>query len=205
MNLPMVFFLSILLVATAVDDREAGFVSLADATDPASAFEFVGIDAGSVVFADGEIRLAGKPRGYLATKVAHTDFTLRFEWKYDLPDGVEPDAFDGNSGILLRIAGPGKVWPMSLQFQLAPDDPGDLFGLESSFVGKIDPQAQRKAVKPPDKWNEGEVELKGDRIVSRINGVEIASGTYPAKAGPIGLQSQGSPIRFRKVRIKLAR
>jgi hypothetical protein len=205
MHLRALLIVPTLLIATALDDREAGFVALVDAADPASTFEFVGIDAGSVVFADGEIRLTGKPRGYLATKAAYNDFTLRFEWKYDLPDGVDPDAFDGNSGLLIRIAGPGKVWPMSLQFQLAPDDPGDLFGLDSSFVGKIDPKAQRKAVKPPGQWNEGEIELRGERVVSRINGVEIASGTYPAKAGPIGLQSQGSPIRFRKLRIKPAR
>lgn len=208
---PFVCFatLAVLLVAFATaEDPETGFVPLVHpgATELAETFDFVAIPPGSVRLLDGEIRIAGEPRGYLATRAKYGNFTLRFEWRYDVSelaaDSPEADGFEANGGVLLRIDGPAKVWPTALQVQLAPDDPGDLIALDGTARTSRDTEALRDAIRSPGHWNEAEITLKGDQISSRLNGAEVASSRYPANSGPIGFQSQGTSMAFRRIRIR---
>jgi len=193
-------FLIILLFSTSAGPDD-GFVSLTG-DDPASSFDSIQLGGESVAFVDGEIRFTGSPRGYLATKTVYGDFILWFEWKFDVPDGADPVAFEGNSGVLLRIKPPHKVWPVCLESQITPDDAGSLFAIDSTFDGETNLEAQRLASRPIGQWNEAEIEMIGKQAVSRLNGHEVARGRFEGPAGPIGFQSQGGAIRFRKVRIK---
>jgi hypothetical protein len=180
---------------------EEGFVSLTG-NDPLSVFDRVKLGVDSVTFADGEIRFTGTPRGYLATKATYGDFALRFEWMFDVPPDADPVKVEANSGVLLRIKPPHKVWPVCLEYQITPDDPGRLFGLGGVFVGETDNDARLRAYRAPGRWNEAEVELIGERVVSRLNGEVISRGTFRGPSGPIGFQSEGGAVRFRKIRIK---
>ena len=64
---------------------------------------------------DGEVRVSGKPDGYFATRDSYRNYVLRFEWMYERPSGLSSDAsFRGNSGLLIHIAGPHKVWPVCI-------------------------------------------------------------------------------------------
>ena len=79
-------------------------------------FVLVGIGPKSVTIQDGEIRVTGRPDGYFATRESYKNYVLRFEWKYERPEGLTSEAaFQGNSGLLLHIAEPHKVWPCCVE------------------------------------------------------------------------------------------
>jgi hypothetical protein len=190
----------------SVRGDDAGFEPLVKGDDPAQ-FTLVGIGPDTISINKGEIRLTGRPNGYFATKQEYENYMLRFEWMYERPDGLASDsAFRGNSGLLVHIVGPDKVWPQSIEVQLANRDAGNIFAIQGSkFTGQKDAAAQQKAIKPVGEWNVEEVVCKGDTITCTLNGVEVARGTgaMPAK-GRIGWQSEGAPIRFRNIMIKPA-
>jgi hypothetical protein len=162
--------------------------------------EAIAIDAGS-----GEVRLTGKPNGYFATRAAYHNYALRFEWKYDRPDGLVTDAaFRGNSGVLFHIAGPHQVWPRCIEAQLMNADAGNLLAVSGARLhASKDAAAQRKAIRPVGAWNLMETTCHDGSIVTAINGVEIARGRMAEPdRGTIGWQSEGTPIRFRKLEIR---
>jgi hypothetical protein len=183
--------------------EEAGFTPLLKGDD-LSVFQLVGIGPDTMKIQDGVIHITGKPNGYFATKEGYKNYVVKFDWMYERPEGLEPGArFDGNSGLLVHIVEPHKVWPRSIEVQLANSDAGNIFAIAGKFQGKKDPAAQKKAIKPVGEWNEEEVTCKDGSIVCKINGVEVARGTgAQPDQGQIGWQSEGRPIRFRNLRIK---
>jgi 3-keto-disaccharide hydrolase len=173
-------------------------------TDPAQ-FELIGLGADSISIVDGEVRLTGMPLGYFATKQEYRNYALNFEWKYDRPEGLKSDAdFRGNSGLLVHLAKPHKVWPTCIQVQLAQADPGSIFAMgEARFQGTVDSEAQEKAIRPVGQWNRTEVTCRAGTISCVLNGVEVAQGEGASPdRGSIGWQSEGRPIRFREMKIR---
>ena len=174
-------------------------------TDPAQ-FELVGLGADSISIDDGEVRLTGMPLGYFATKQEYRNYVLSFEWKYDRPEGLKSDAeFRGNSGLLVHLTKPQKVWPTCIQVQLAQADPGAIFAMgEARLQGTVDPAAQQKATRPVGQWNRVEVTCRAGSISCVLNGIEVAQGEGASPdRGAIGWQSEGKPIRFREIKIRL--
>ncbi len=173
-------------------------------TDPTQ-FELVGLGADSISIVDGEVRLTGMPLGYFATRAEYREYVLSFEWKYDRPEGLKSDAeFRGNSGLLVHLTKPHKVWPTCIQVQLAQADPGSIFAMGTAkFRGTVDTEAQQKATRPVGQWNRTEVTCLAGTISCVLNGIEVAQGEVgPPDRGAIGWQSEGSPIRFREMKIR---
>src|SRR5437867_2149041 len=83
--------------------------------DDLDQFEIVGLKKDAVTIKDGEIRLTGKDHGYVATKDSYHNYILQFEWMYEK---FHAKPTDGNSGLLVHIQGPGKVWPKSIEVQI---------------------------------------------------------------------------------------
>jgi len=165
---------------------------------------------------NGVLICKGQPLGYLHTKKSYQDFTLSLEWRW--APGTEPT----NSGVLLRIAAPPESFlPKCVEAQLQHGKAGDLYGffgadinaepdrleiIESDKIGtfKAVPRLAG-AEKPAGEWNHYEITVKGDTVELKINGelVNKAHG-LDVVAGPIGLQSEGSEIHFRNIRLKPA-
>lgn len=165
---------------------------------------------------NGVLICKGKPLGYLHTKKSYQDFKLSLEWRW--APGTEPT----NSGVLLRIAAPPESFlPKCIEAQLQHGKAGDLYGF---FGANLNAEADRlkiiesekigtfKAVprlggseKPAGEWNLYEITVKGDTVELKINGelVNKAHG-LDVIAGPIGLQSEGSEIHFRNIRLSPA-
>src|ERR1017187_3558574 len=61
---------------------------------------------------NGVIHCTGKPAGYLRTKENFRDYTLAVEWRFVK---IAPKA--DNTGILVHMQSPDKVWPMCVQVQ----------------------------------------------------------------------------------------
>ena len=180
-----------------------GFKPLVKGED-AGQFTLVKLPPESMTIKSGEVRLTGKPNGYFATKDSYKNYTIKFEWMYERPAGLESDAaFKGNSGLLLHIKA-HKIWPEAIEVQLMNADAGNTFGIPpAKFRGKKDAQAQKKAIKPVGEWNAVEVTCKDGAIVSTFIGIEVARGTgADPDQGTIGFHSEGAPIRFRNLMIK---
>jgi beta-aspartyl-peptidase (threonine type) len=173
----------------------------------ATQFELVGIGRDTIrIGDDGEVRVSGKPDGFFATKKEYKNYVLTFEWMYERPEGLKSDSdFQSNSGLLLHVQAPLKVWPRSIEFQLANQEVGQIYPIDgATFDGKWDAPAARKATKPVGQWNREEVTSQDGALTCTLNGVVITRGTKATPAhGRIGWQSEGVPIRFRKLRIKV--
>lgn len=189
------------LASAGADD---GFVALVQGDDPAQ-FDLIGISPETLKIANGEIKVMGKSNGYFATKSEYQNYVIQFDWRYDRPENLTDDArFDGNSGLLLHIQKPHKVWPRSIEVQLMNADSGHTFAIfGAQFRGSKNAEAQKRAIKKVGQWNHLEVTCQDGRITSTINGIEVARGAGAAPdRGHIGWQIEGGPIQFRGIRIK---
>jgi hypothetical protein len=159
----------------------------------------------------GVLVCQGKPLGFLYRGPEVTNFRLVMEYRW--PPGSEP----GNSGIFSRLGEPLKALPRTVECQLKHGDAGDVMGLQGKPIAGGQPRffevkghavagditGVRKmldAEKPPGEWNRVEILAQGPRyqvwinskLVNDVDGVEVTSG-------PIGVQSEGGVIQFRRV------
>jgi len=152
---------------------------------------------------NGEILCSGKPTGFLRTKQQYGDYKLTLEWKW-------PEK-GGNSGVLLRMGGAERVWPLCMEAQLMHKRAGDLIGMGCNFNenkakegGPISytPRMNDSNEKELGGWNRYEITCKGDTIEVSVNGrlQNRATGVTLTK-GYIGLQSEGVPIMFRNIKL----
>ena len=150
---------------------------------------------------DGVIHCKGKPPGYMRTVKDFADYKLHVEWRW--ADGK------GNSGVLLHMSEPDKVWPKSIECQLMSGNAGD-FWLIGTMVkehggrkGRRIPKKADSSEKPLGEWNVYEIVCKGDTVRPTVNGVLQNEGTEASvTSGKICLQSEGKPIEFRNVYIE---
>ncbi len=162
---------------------------------------------------EGILTGRGTPKGYLYLDHDFADFVLRLEWRW--PAGAKP----GNGGVLLRIIGPDKIWPRSLEAQLNAGQAGDFWGLDG-FA--LDGPAVRKQTldhpqfgrltnlkraadleRPAGQWNECEIVARGPVVTLRLNGREVNRATgCDTRAGKICLTAEGDAIEFRNLRLQ---
>jgi hypothetical protein len=155
---------------------------------------------------DGVIICTGRPNGYFYTDKNYKNYILRYDWQYARPANLADDSkFGGNSGALVHIHEPHKVWPKCIEVQGMNRDHGKLIGVSGVKLAgeKFDRPAKEKATKPVGEWNTTEIICKADgSIQASINGTEVSSGKSDLTEGPIGFQSEGAEIHFRNIKIK---
>lgn len=152
---------------------------------------------------DGAIWCKGEPIGFLRTKQEFTDFKLVVEWKW-------PET-PSNSGVLLRMSNEDTTFPLCMEAQLKYKQAGDMVGMgcdfnenqnkEGSFF-RVAPRKNETNETEPGEWNTYEIICKGDMIEVSVNGLlqNKATGVCVEK-GFVGLQSEGSPIMFRNIKL----
>jgi hypothetical protein len=155
---------------------------------------------------DGVIRCEGRPAGYMRTKADYADYLLHVEWRW-------PER-GGNSGVLNHKVGEDKVWPKSLECQLASGNAGDFWvigGFEHKEHAKGGKRVRgrnvRKLKKSSEKtlgqWNSYDIICKDDWVVVLVNGkLQNLATKCSWKSGKICLQSEGTPIEFRNIYIE---
>lgn len=148
---------------------------------------------------EGVLATKGDPGGYIKTEKPYTNYVLRTQLRH---------LGRGNGGVLLRVTGPDKVWPKSIEAQGQFNAMGDIWNIDQ-FPMKVDPartngRHTRKLYptneKPVGQWNDYEIYLnRGDLrlIVNRL--LQNYATECQEIAGPIALQSEGSPIEFRNL------
>ncbi len=161
-------------------------------------------DSGTWTVREGVLLCTGDPAGYIRTNEAYTNFILRVEWRWDPETGRT-----GNSGVLVRVVGEDKVWPRSVEAQLHAGNAGDFICIGGTeVVGDPARTSGRRIVKshaaerPAGEWNEYEIIVNGGEITLIVNGETLNHATgAEVVAGTIALQSEGTPIQFRNVRL----
>ncbi|MHC4460849.1 MAG: 3-keto-disaccharide hydrolase [Planctomycetota bacterium] len=155
---------------------------------------------------DRVIRCTGRPAGYMRTEADYANYLFHVEWRWPRSGG--------NSGVLNHTVGPDKVWPKSLECQLASGSAGDFWvigGLECREHAKKGKRVRGRNVKklkdssekPLGQWNKYDIICKDDWVVVLVNGVlQNVATRCSITSGKICLQSEGTPIEFRNIYIE---
>lgn len=152
---------------------------------------------------NGVIHCAGLPNGYLRTEKSFRDYKLTVEWRF-----VKVAPKLDNSGILVHIQAPDKVWPQCVQIQGKHSRQGDLFlmsGAESKEHRGKDantalPLRGDSNEKPVGEWDTVETICSGDTVKAYVNGKLMNETTEcTISSGKIGIQSEGGEIEIRKM------
>jgi hypothetical protein len=160
--------------------------------------------SGSFVVKDGEIQVPGDNYGYLHTDKSFKNYVIRYSWTY--PKN-QPEKTTMNSGLLIHIQEPHKVFPKCIEPQGRYKDHGKLFfigfGKDDKKESTFDEQAHKKALKGSDEWNTTEATVRGDGSIEvRVNGTLVSTGKTDLTSGQIGFQSEGARIHFKDILIK---
>jgi hypothetical protein len=155
---------------------------------------------------DGVLLCTGQPIGYIFTKrLDFENYLLDVEWRWP--------AAAGNSGVFIHYTEPPKSPPRGIEVQLASGDAGDFWAGEPAHID-IENAATRKAgpriknltdgsEKPLGQWNAMQIICRAGEVTVLINGDLVNHGTHSAdRKGAIALQSEGTPIEFRKVELR---
>ena len=162
---------------------------------------------------DGMIVCKGEPLGFIESDREFTNFRLVVEWRW--APGQQP----GNSGVFLRVNGDRKPLPRCIECQLKSGDAGAVYGFRGMSIDGDKARLVKKNVpdlggdflgvkkmfpneNPPGQWNRYDITLDGGKLTVKVNGLlvnEVQNCDLPP--GPIGLQSEGGEIHFRKVRL----
>ncbi|MFT5285747.1 MAG: putative membrane-bound dehydrogenase-like protein [Planctomycetota bacterium] len=154
---------------------------------------------------EGILTCSGNPAGYIRTEESYESFHLVVEWRFD------PELGPGNSGVLLRLNGPDKVWPRSIEAQLQHRNAGDIWNIGEIDMranpartrGRNTSRAQPSSELPLGEWNRYDILMDGPRLELRVNGVlQNTVDWCEIISGPIALQSEGAAIQFRSVKLR---
>jgi hypothetical protein len=107
-----------------------------------------------------------KEYGYLSTKEYYKDFELKLDFKQEA---------NGNSGVFIRSTVEGVI-VSGWQIEVAP--PGnDSGGIYESY-GRgwlIKPDKEKDKALKMGEWNNMRIRVKGDQVISWINGIEMVN------------------------------
>ena len=161
---------------------------------------------------DGAIVCMGSPVGVLYTEKVFTNFRLVVEYRW------APGTAPGNSGIMSRLTVSDLAIPRCVEVQLKHGSAGDLFGVHGLHVGGDAARAMARtsstagqvtgvkritdAERPAGAWNRVEILAERGDYRVWINGTVVNEASdVEVSAGPIGLQSEGGEIHFRRVTV----
>lgn len=156
---------------------------------------------------DGKLLCKGQPVGYLVTKKNDFEnYVLTLQWRWP--------GKGGNNGVLVHVTDPGAlgVWPKSLEVQLGSGDAGDFWVIGTTIeVENVEKRRQDRrhlnltddSEKPLGEWNDLEITCRGDEVIVKVNGDLVNHATKVSQTkGAIALQSEGTPIEFRKIELR---
>ena len=210
-TLGMRFFLLPLLATTALA-ADDGWVDLFNGKDLSN---WVNVNCAPETWSvvDGVIRCTGKPIGALRTPRMYENFEMEVEWRHMKNAG--------NAGIFIwasPIAAKGQPFLRAIEVQVLDHGygntkgyttHGDVFPIHGSTMVPLGrhngmrsfPSEERS--KPSPEWNHYLITAKDGKLRLSVNGKEVSGGDdCNWRKGYVGLESEGSPTEWRKVRIR---
>ncbi|MCD6303463.1 MAG: DUF1080 domain-containing protein [Planctomycetes bacterium] len=148
---------------------------------------------------DGALCTKGKPVGYIRTVESYTNYVLRVQIRHDRPC---------NGGVLLRMVGPDKVWPRSIECQGMKNNMGDIWNIDKFPMktaadrtrGRRTTKIHPSNEKPCGQWNQYEIYINKGLLKIYVNGLLQNEATDVWETpGKIVLQSEGGPLCYRNI------
>jgi Domain of Unknown Function (DUF1080) len=152
---------------------------------------------------NGVLHCTGKSIGYLRTEKSFRDYKLTVEWRFVK---IAPKA--DNTGVLIQMQLPDKVWPTCVQVQGKHGNQGDLIlmaGAESKEHRGMDanialPKRGPANEKPVGQWDTVEAVCQGNSVKAFVNGKLMNETTEcTVWSGFIGIQSEGAELEVRQM------
>ncbi len=167
---------------------------------------------------NGEILCSGVPTGVLRTQKSYRNFVLELEWMHENPTG--------NAGLFIwsdPLTAKGQPFTRSVEVQimlgtemregdkLMYTSEGDIFSIHGATMkpDRAHPAGWARCLpsenrtKGAGQWNHYRVTAIDGTIKLAVNGKEV-SGAFDVnpREGFICLESEGTPVRFRNIRIQ---
>jgi hypothetical protein len=203
------------LFASAANADDAGWVSLYNGKDLSN---WVNVNCAPETWtAQGEvIHCTGHPTGALRTPRQYENFVLEIDWRHLKPAG--------NSGIFVwgsPIAAPGAPFLRAIEVQVLDNafnipgknqwytTHGDVFPIWGDTMKPIHkgdgmrcfPIEERSKSSP--EWNHYRIVGNDGKLRLSVNGKEVSGGDDVVwRKGYLALESEGSPVEFRNIRIQ---
>lgn len=157
---------------------------------------------------EGLLVCSGKPSGFLRTAEMYENYVL--EWECRLA------AAGGNSGTFVHadaLPQVGAPYPRAIEVQLLDGDHGSIFGIRGASIVPVvnrDFKGGTPRARPTDnrrypgsQWNHYRLTSKNGRLDLEVNGPVRVTEVFKSsqRKGYIGLQSEGSEVHFRNIRL----
>ncbi|HSV73848.1 MAG TPA: DUF1080 domain-containing protein [Chthonomonadales bacterium] len=205
-----------------VDGTEPGWVALGEA-------DFVNVNTRPETWTwqDGTARCTGQPVGVIRSVKTYTNFELILQWRH-LRSGGNSGVFLWTQPASLQNLQPGQL-PHGIEVQVLDHGfrdqyerqsgrratwfttHGDVFPVGSSSMTPFPPVSpdgsrsfpRKQLTRGVGQWNHYYIRAVNGEVRLWVNGQEVSGGTACRPAtGYLCLQSEGSPIEFRGLRIR---
>jgi sialate O-acetylesterase len=161
-------------------------------------------------FEGDRILCSGRPTSLLLSRRRYLDFVLEFDWRHLQPGG--------NSGLFLwseALPAPGSPFTRGIEVQIMDGEPGSWYTTQGDVFpvhdARLEPENGRGGMRafpteartqPAPAWNHYRVVARGGAVELWVNGALVtrARGAEPCD-GFLALESEGSPIEFRRLRL----
>ena len=201
-----------LLLPVGLCAEDEGFVPLFDG-QTLDGWVNVNCQPATWTVRDGMIHCDGQPTGALRTPRQYENFILELEWRHLKPAG--------NAGIFIWAspqAAPGVPFLRSIEVQVLDHGygntgdyttHGDVFAIHGDSMKPFPPSKGMRSFpterrsRPAPEWNHYRITCQDGTIRLAVNGKEVSGGSECGwRKGYIGLESEGSPVDWRNLRIK---
>lgn len=206
-----------------IDGIGPGWVSLGEKD-----FADVNGEESTWTFKDGLIQCTGQPVGVLRSKKQYTNLEFVAEWRHNKPagnsgffvwvleeslKGLPPGRLPGN-GIEVQVLDHGYAENYIKRTGKKPDwfsTNGDVFAVGKSTMkpfAPVSPNGRRSfprknLSKGAGEWNHYYVRCINGEVRLWVNGEEVAGGSgCKPSSGFLCLESEGSPIDFKNIRVR---
>ncbi|MCA9285145.1 MAG: DUF1080 domain-containing protein, partial [Phycisphaerales bacterium] len=166
---------------------------------------------GTFTVQDGMIHCTGVPTGLLRTDRMYENYELELEWRH-LSE-------QGNAGLFIwsdALTAPGQPFSRAVEVQVMVGAEGDWYTSDGDVFpihgATMTPENGRggsrafpteKRMKPSPEWNHYLVTCNNGDVSLAVNGKVVTRGRNASpRKGYICLESEGTPIDFRNIRIK---
>ncbi len=201
---------------------EAGWRALGGA-------DFINVNCGPTTWtwqADG-VYCSGQPVGVTRTAHSFTNFELTAEWRHLKPAGNSGIFVWATTNSLAGLK-PGQL-PHGIEVQVLDNDyavqyekrtgkkgdwfttHGDVFAVGAAKLKAFPPLSpngsrsfpRQERSKSSPEWNHYRIRAVDGEIRLWVNGEEVSGGSdAQPRSGPLCLESEGSPVEFRQMRVR---
>ena len=186
-------------------------------------FENVNCEPGTWTWQGNSVACTGKPVGVIRSREQITNLELSLEWRH-LSDGGNSGVFVWTPPATLDGLKPGTL-PGGIEVQILDHGyakrhgpanwfttDGDVFPVKGSKMKPFPPVAPngersfptKKLSRGTPEWNHYYVRAIAGEVRLWVNGEEVSGGTGCTPAtGHVCLESEGAPVEFRNLRIRV--